>query len=107
MIAPGLAFIAVHALLYHHPFTTVSDDETVQVKVEAVLDRGTIDLCNKPAGGRKAGTIDADAVADGDQFVWRLPRMSSATAADAYPEILRTRSETALESADDAGGDAG
>jgi hypothetical protein len=44
MIASCPTAIAVHALLYHDPIPGIGNDEPVQVKIEAVLDRGTVKL---------------------------------------------------------------
>ena len=75
MIAPGLPSIAVHALLHHDPVSIIGDDETVQIEIEAVLDSGAIDLGHQPARPCEIRTVEADAIADGDQFVRGLSRV--------------------------------
>ena len=47
MIASSPTAIAVHALLYHDPIPGIGNDEAVQVKIEAVLDRGTVNLSDQ------------------------------------------------------------
>ena len=53
VIAPSLPPTIVHSLLDHHPFAVVGDDETMQIKVEAILDGGAINLCDEPTRGRE------------------------------------------------------
>ena len=47
MIATGLAPTAIHALLNDDPASIVRHDEAVQVKIEAILNGGAIDLGRK------------------------------------------------------------
>ena len=44
MVAPGLPFVAIHALLHDGPLAIIRDKESVEVEIEAVLDRGAVDL---------------------------------------------------------------
>ncbi len=44
MIAPGLAAIAVHALLDDDPASVIGDNEAVQIEIKAVLHRCAVDL---------------------------------------------------------------
>ena len=85
----------------------VGDDEAVQVEVEAVLHGGAVDLGDQPAGLRERRAVEADALADRDQLLRRLPRMLAAAAADMDAELAAQRRQPALQRADHAGGDAG
>ena len=107
MVAARVPAVAVHALLHHDPFAVVGHDEAVQIEIEAVLHRGAVDLGDEPAAPRQRRAVEADALADGDQFLRRLPRMRAAAAADMEAEFARERREAALQRADHAGGDAG
>jgi hypothetical protein len=82
VVAPGLPARAVHPLLHDHPGAVVGDDEAVQVKREAVLARGAVDLRDETAGAHQGGRVQPDAVAQRGQLVGRAPRMPAAAAAD-------------------------
>jgi hypothetical protein len=45
---------AIHALLNDRPFALVGHEETMQVKVKAVLYRGAVDFGHKAAGRVRA-----------------------------------------------------
>ena len=107
MIAPRLPALAVHALLHHHPAPVVGDDEAMQIKFEAVLDRGAVDLGDEPARAGEPRAVEADAIADGHQFVRRAARMLAAAAADVKAKLAFKRAQAALERAEHARGDAG
>ncbi len=107
VVASGGAGIVLHALLDHDPLAVVGDDEAVQVELEAVLDRGAVDLGDKAAGAGEGGTVEADAVAHRHQLIGGFPRMPAPAAADMQAELAGERSQAALQRADDAGGDAG
>src|SRR5205807_7675831 len=85
----------------------LGDDEPVQIKLEAVLHSGTVDLCHQAAGGGEPGPVNAHLVTDLDQLVRRLPRISPAPAADVNPKLLLQRSQPALQRADNARRNAG
>jgi hypothetical protein len=82
VIAPGLAAIAVHALLDYDPVSVIGDDEAMEIEVEPVLDRRAVDLGDEPALLGERGAIESDPVADCEQLVWRLARVIAASAAD-------------------------
>src|ERR1700746_1486769 len=52
-------------------------------------------------------SVDADAVADGNQLLRRFPRMLAASSADVNPQFVAERSQSPLKSADDTCRDAG
>ena len=106
MITTGEAALAVHALLDDHPVAVVGDDEAVQIEVKAVLHRGAVDLGDQPARLRQSGPVEADALADGDQFARRRARMRAPAAADMQAKLMRARTEAPFQRADHAGGDA-
>ncbi|MCY1301240.1 hypothetical protein D9M70_508380 [compost metagenome] len=87
MVAPGLPLFAVHALLHDDPFAVVGDDKTVQVKVEAVLNCCTVDLCDEAAGCRQATSIEAHALANCNQLAGGLPGVPPSTATDMNTEF--------------------
>jgi hypothetical protein len=107
VVPARLLLVAVHALLHDRPLAVVGHEEAVKVQVEAVLDGGTVDLRDKTARARQLGSVDADALAEQAQLVWRLPRMLSAAAAHVDAEFVGEWSQAALEGTDDAGCDAG
>ena len=53
MVAARLLLVAVHALLHDRPLPVVGHEEPVQIKVEAVLDGGAVDL--RDEDGRRKG----------------------------------------------------
>ena len=67
MIAARLLALAIHALLNDDPASVVGHDEAVQIKIEAVLHGGTVDLGDETARGRKRAAVKADAIADRQQ----------------------------------------
>jgi len=73
VVAARLFLVAVHALLHDRKLSIVGHEEPVQIKVEAVLDGGTIDLRNEATCARQLGAIEADAFAEQTQIVRRLP----------------------------------
>ncbi len=107
VIAPGLAAIAVHALLDHDPVSVIGDDEAVQIEVEPILHRRAVDLGDQPACRGERGAIKPDPIADRDQFMRRLARVIAASAADMDAELRGQRRQATLQRADDARGDAG
>ena len=107
VIAPGLAAIAVHALLDHDPVSVIGDDEAVQIEVEPVLHRRAVDLGDKPARLGERRAVEPDPIADRDQLMRRLARVIAAAAADMDAELPGQRRQAALQRADDARGDAG
>ena len=107
VVAARLPSLAVHALLHDDPAPIVGDDEAVQIEIEAVLHRGAVDLRDEPARPRQSVAVEADAIADRDEFAGRLARMRAASAADMEPEFARQGREAALQRADDGSRDAG
>ena len=49
MIAARLTALPIHPLLHDSPLTIIGHDEAVQIEIEAVLNRGAVDLGNQPA----------------------------------------------------------
>ncbi len=107
VIAACLPAGIVHALLHHHPFSVVGDDETVQIEVEPVLHGGTIHFRHQPAGTGQRIAIEPGALADRHQLARCLARLLPAPAADMNAELMRHRRQPAFQGADDAGGNAG
>lgn len=89
MIAARLTALAVHALLHHDPAPVVGDDETVKIEVKAVLHRGAVDCGDEPTRLGQRHAVEADAFADRQQLLWRLPGMPAAPAADMDAEFAR------------------
>ena len=63
MVAGRLLLVAVHALVHDRPLPVVGHEEPVKIKVEAILDGGTVDLCDQTAGADQLGAIEADGFA--------------------------------------------
>ena len=87
VIAPGFAAIAVHALLNNDPMPVVCDDEAVQIEVEPILERCTVDLCDKPACRGERGAVQTDPLADRDKLMRRLTRVVATPTADMDTEF--------------------
>ena len=56
-------------MLHHHPTAVIGDDEAVQIKIEPVLNRGTVYLGDEPAGGRESRAVETDTFADRHQLL--------------------------------------
>ena len=69
MIAASLPAFAIHPLLNHGPLAVISHDEAVQIKIEAVLHRGAVDLGYQPARLGQRAAIKPDPISDRDQLV--------------------------------------
>ena len=104
MIAPGLAAVAVHALLDHDPVSVVNADEAVEIEVKAVLDRRAVDLGDEPARPGERCAVEADPITDRDKLIRRLARVAAAPAANMDAKLPRQRCQTALQRSYDARG---
>ena len=89
MVAPRLSALAVHPLLHDDPVPIIGDDKAVQIEVEPVLHRGTVDLRNEPARRGKRTAIKADPRSDVAELMRGSPRMSSTAAAHVNAELAR------------------
>ena len=107
MVPPRLLVVAVHALLHDRPFAVVGYEESVQVKIEAVLDGGAVDFSDETACANELGTVEANAFAKQVQFARRLSRVLASAAADVDAEFIRERLQPAFQGANHAGCDAG
>ncbi len=105
MVAARLPLVAIHALLNDRPFALVGHEETMQVKVEAVLYRGAVDFSHEAAGPRQGQPVNTDAFAGCCQFLRRAARMLAAATADMNAKLALQRGEPAFQRADDARGD--
>ena len=63
MVPARLLVVAVHALLHDRPLAVVGDEESVQIEIEAVLDRGAVDLGDEAARAGKLGAVETDTFA--------------------------------------------
>jgi hypothetical protein len=79
----------------------------MQIKIESILHGSAVDLRYQPARLRKRCAVEAYPFSYRQELVRSLPRMPAAPAADVNPKLPLQGREPALESADDAGGDAG
>src|ERR671915_294549 len=107
VIAARLAGLRLHALLNDRPAPVVRDDEAVEIQGIAILNCGAVDLGNEPARVSQGNAIEAISVAEGDELARGCTRVPAAAAADVNAELVLERCKAALQSADDAGGDAG
>ena len=87
VIAPGLAAIAVHALLDHDPVSVIGDDEAMEIEIKPILDRRAVDLGDQPARLGERHAVKTDPVADRDKLMRRLARVTAAPAADMDAEF--------------------
>jgi len=72
MIPASLPALAVHPLLNHDPLAVIGQDEAVQIKIEAVLHRGAVDLGYQPASLCQRDAVKPDPPSDLDQLVRSL-----------------------------------
>jgi hypothetical protein len=72
VIAPRLLACAIHALLHDSPVAVVGDDEPMQVKIETILHSRAVNFRYQAARLRKGVSVNADTVADGNQFLRRV-----------------------------------
>src|SRR2546423_1556827 len=107
VVAPCLALITVHALLYDRPFALVRHEETVQVEIEAVLHRGAVDLCHQPTRPDQRLAIEPESFAKHLEFFGRAPGMFAASTADVNAKFALQRREPPFQRADDTGGNSG
>src|SRR5215211_4239246 len=91
MVAARLLEGAVHALLHDHPSAVVGDDEAVQVKLEAVLHRGAVDLGDEAARIREGGAVEADPLARRFELLRGLPRPPQTWMPSSFSSGLRPR----------------
>ena len=89
MVAACLPALPVHSLLHHDPAALIGYDEAVQVQVEPILHRGTIDLGNQPAGSGQSGAVKADPLANCDQLLRGLPGVLAAASANMDSQLVR------------------
>jgi hypothetical protein len=68
MVPARLLVVAVHALLHDRPLAVIGDEESVQIEIEAVLDRGAVDLGDEAARAGKLGAVEADTFAQQAQL---------------------------------------
>ena len=107
MIAPRLPKVAVHSLLHDSPMAIIAHDKSVQIEVEPVLHRRTVDLGDEPARRGECRSIKADPRANALELIRCPPRVGSAAAAHVDSKLARERRETAFQCADNARRDAG
>ena len=97
VIAPGLAAVAVHALLDHDPVSVIGDDEAMEIEVKPILDRRAVDLGDKPARPGKCRAVETGPVPDRDELMRRLARVIAASPADMDAELSGQRCQAALQ----------
>jgi hypothetical protein len=96
VIAPSLPPVIIHSLLNHNPLGVIGHDKPMQIKIEPILDGGAINLCDEPACGGERQAIDADAVADGRQFIRGFARLRATSAADMDSKLTGQRCQSTL-----------
>ncbi len=107
VIAAGLPLVAVHALLHNHPFGIFGDNEAVQIKIEAILHRRAVDFGNQTTRVRQCGAVEAYAISKRDQLLRCLSRVRAPASANIQAKLPGEGRQSALQGADDAGGNAG
>ena len=65
----------------------IRHDEAMQVEIETVLNRGTVDLGDEPARFGERRAINSHTIADGHELARRVPRMPAAASADVDAEL--------------------
>ena len=97
VVSPGLALVAVHALLDDGPFAVVGDEKAMEIKVKSVLHGGAVDLSHEAAGSRElAGAVEAYALAEQPSIRRASGANVSAAAADMNAEFSLQRPKSAL-----------
>ena len=79
----------------------VSDNESVQIEIEAILHGRAVNFRDQAARLRKSSSVDTDTVADGNQFLWRLSGMLAASPADMNAEFMTARRQSPLQGSND------
>jgi hypothetical protein len=97
----------IHALLHDRPLAAAAHDECVQIKLTTVGNGVVIDARGEAAGAHQRVAIEVGFVGEGAEFVWGSPRLPSASPADMDSEFVRAGIDSALQSAQHRGGDAG
>src|SRR4051794_24785653 len=88
MIAPGVFQLRIHALLYHRPSAVLGDNEAVQIKRVAILNRRAINFRDQPACARQSSSINPGALADGGEFQRGFTRMPAASTTDIDAKLV-------------------
>jgi hypothetical protein len=78
VVAASLLAVAIHPLLDDNPLAIVGHNETVQIKIKAILHSGAVDFGDEPARICERRPIKAPTLPDCDELPRRLPRTSSA-----------------------------
>ena len=100
MITPGLAVVAVHALLDHDPVSVIGDDEAMEIEIKPVLDRRAVDLGDKPARPGKCRAVETDPITNRDELMRGLARVIAPSAADMDAELSGQGCQAALQRTD-------
>jgi hypothetical protein len=84
-----------------------SGEEGMQIQIESVLDCSAVDFGNEATGSYQRGGINAGRIADTAKFQRGAARVRAFAAADVNPDLALDWSQSALQGADNARGDAG
>src|SRR5690242_12539873 len=86
----------VHALLHHSPLTALAHNKRMEVKLEAIGNGCVINLGREAAGARQSISVKTMLISDIAQLLRSSAGMAATSAANMYPELMRTRIETAF-----------
>ena len=107
VVAAGESRGVVHPLLDDGPVAGGSDDEGMQVKLEAIADGVVVDFGGEATAADEFVSGNSGAVRDGAQFIRRAARLFAAAPAEINAEFVRARVESAFEGTEDGGRNAG
>ncbi len=88
MVTARLLLVAVHALLHDRPVAIVGNEETMQIKIEPVLNGCAVDFGDETACARQPSGVEANALAYHAKFVRGLSGMLPAPTADMNAEFV-------------------
>ena len=89
----------VQALLHDGPFTSIGDDEAVQIDLKTVGDRVVIDSRCQSTRSHQRVRIEPATLRDSAQLTRRVSGKTSAAATDVKPEFAGARRQTTLQRA--------
>ena len=107
VIASRLPALFVHSLLDHGPMAFIRDDEPMQIKVETILDRGTVHLGHQAARVCERGAVETHPLACCDELVRGLSRIFPTSTTDMDAELSLERTQPTLQRTDDTRRDTG
>jgi hypothetical protein len=96
MVTTGIAGLTVHPLLNDGPISVIADEKSMQIQIGAVLHGSTVNFGNEPARAGESRAVEPDFASKSKQFIGRLTRMFTASAADMEAKFCGLRTKPRL-----------